>query len=217
MESDEKFLRVCQFYAVTHKLKTLLRSGWIQWQIDTDRFESVAEHIYGTQMLAFAICSEFNVGVDVQKVILMLAFHELGECAVGDITPADGISKAQKHKLEADAVENILKPLSCGGKILELFDEFEEEKTKESQFAHFIDKFECDLQCKYYEEMGCNDFLTPRKGWDEKVRCERMKAGDKTLAQAWINYDKKACNYDKLFSTFADFVISNDCFKHTSR
>jgi hypothetical protein len=35
--------------------------------VKSDRLESVAEHIYGTQMLAFVINSEFDLGLDVQE------------------------------------------------------------------------------------------------------------------------------------------------------
>ena len=85
MDKRTQIKNICDFYATTHRLKNTLRSGWKVWDIDAERFESVAEHIYGTQMLAFAINSEFELGLDLYKVIFMLAFHELAEALVGDI------------------------------------------------------------------------------------------------------------------------------------
>lgn len=209
---EEKFEKIAQFYALTHKLKNLLRSGWVQWDIKSERIESVAEHIYGTQMLAFAINSEFALGLDLEKVCLMLAFHELGETIVGDITILDEISKEEKCKKETEAVYQILKDLRDKEIIEKVFLEFEEQKTEEARFAKMIDKFECDLQCKYYEENLCNDISYPRTGIDEQIRQQGMKAGDTTLAQIWLNYDKENCNYNQLFKDFVDYVLKNDIF-----
>ncbi len=213
---EEKMKRVVEFYALTHKLKTLIRTGWKIWGVKTDRLESVAEHIYGTQMLAFAINNEFELGLDMQKVAYMLAFHELGECVVGDITMFENISKEEKHKLELKAVEDSLNLLSnndLNNEVLSIFNEFEDRKTKESVFAHMIDKFECDLQVKYYDEQGCCDLNLPRQGGQEKVRQEGLKRGYASFAEMWINFDKEHVGYDELFKSFADYIISHKIFK----
>ena len=66
MKMKEK--NVLQFYVLCNRLKNLIRSGWIDWNVQRDRIESVAEHIYGTQMLAIAMYSEFNYDLDLSKV-----------------------------------------------------------------------------------------------------------------------------------------------------
>ncbi len=104
-------------------LKILLKQVGKFGRISADRLESVAEHIYGTQMLAFSVKSELNLGLVIEKVIFMLAFHELGECKVGDLTIYDNITKQEKHNLELKAVEECLNTLSnknCGGDIFNL-------------------------------------------------------------------------------------------------
>ena len=52
MEREE---RVLGYYVLCNKLKDLIRTGWKNWNVDRDRIESVAEHIYGTQQLAIAM------------------------------------------------------------------------------------------------------------------------------------------------------------------
>ena len=59
--------------------------------------ERVAEHIFGVQMLSIAMKSEYRYDVDIMKVIFMLAIHEIGETAIGDLTQFQ-ISKEEKEK-----------------------------------------------------------------------------------------------------------------------
>ncbi len=212
-----KLKNICDFYAITHKLKNVLRTGWVIWKVKAERIESVAEHIYGTQMLAFVINSEFELGLDIEKVCLMLAMHELGETIVGDISVVDvvagKITKEEKHRIETEAVLKILEPLKDKERISDIFDEFEESQTSEAKFAHNIDKLESDFQCKFYEEKGCNDFKTPFENKTlEKIRLERIEQGWSTMAKAWIEYDKQNCNYDDLFKTIADYLAENNIF-----
>ena len=63
----EKIAKSLRFYLLANELKDKLRSGWIQWNIDRERVESIAEHIYGTCILAIAIDSEFDLNVDLHK------------------------------------------------------------------------------------------------------------------------------------------------------
>jgi len=134
---------VCDFYAITHKLKNILRTGWKVWNIDADRFESVAEHVYGTQMLAVAINAEYDLGLDIAKVALMLAIHEIGEAVIGDLpTVGRNISQEEKNKQELEAVEKILQPLNNSQMIKDAFIEFEQQETKEARFAYFMDKLD---------------------------------------------------------------------------
>lgn len=213
---ENKLKNICDFYSITHRLKNLIRTGSIAWNVKAERLDSVAEHIYGTQMLAFAVNSEFELGLNIEKIVFMLAFHELGETIVGDIPPVDvqgeTITKEEKHKLEENAVLKILEPMGAGGdKIRDIFFEYEEGKTKEAKFARMVDKLECDFQIKFFEENGCNDFTTPRVGTFEKLRQEYIAKGYTTMAKAWIEYDKK--HYDGLFKSIADYLSSNDVFK----
>lgn len=80
----------------------------------------IAEHIFGVQMLAIAMKSEYEYDIDILKVIYMLAIHELGETIIGDLTQFQ-ISKHEKEKIEHEAVHNILASLLDGKEIEKLF------------------------------------------------------------------------------------------------
>ena len=130
MSKEEKIIN---YYVLCNRLKHLIRTGWKNWHVKSDRLESVAEHIYGTQMLAIAIKSEYEYDIDILKVIFMLAIHELGETIIGDLTPFQ-ISKEEKRKIEHDAIHEILSDLIDGDSIEKILIEFDEHKTKESLF-----------------------------------------------------------------------------------
>lgn len=88
---------VIHYYVMCNKLKNVIRTGWKNWKVQRERIESVAEHIFGVQMLAIAMKSEYQYDVDIMKVIYMLAIHELGEVVIGDLTQFQ-ISREEKEK-----------------------------------------------------------------------------------------------------------------------
>lgn len=147
---------VINYYLLCNKLTNIIRTGWKIWNVKRDRIESIAEHIYNVQMLAIAMKSEYKYKIDIEKVILMLAIHELGETVIGDITQFD-ITKENKKRIEHDAVHKILEPLLDGEKIESLFLEFDSHETPESLFAFQCDKLQNDIQSKIYDKEGCID------------------------------------------------------------
>ena len=92
-KDEDKIKTILDYYILTSKLKDVIRSGWKAWGVKRERLESVAEHIYGTCMLAVAIWSETLPEVNISEVIMMLALHETEEVIIGDITPFDGENK----------------------------------------------------------------------------------------------------------------------------
>src|SRR5574344_788024 len=94
-----------RFYLLATQLKYKIRSGWDEthWNVSKERLESIAEHVYGTCILALSIDSEFETNLDINKVVKMLVIHELGEVFIGDITPFDNITPEEKMEKEHEA------------------------------------------------------------------------------------------------------------------
>lgn len=204
-----KAQNVIKFYNTTNTLKTLIRKGWINWHVKAERVESVAEHVYATQMLALAMYSEYKYDLDIQKVLYMLAIHELEETIIGDLTFKD-ISKEEKEKIGHEAVENILKDLLSGEEIKKLIFEFDAKETKEALFAYHCDKLECDLQCKLYDEANLVDLKDQLESDNHnKNTIERMKKGEITWSYAWMNHDRPCFEKDKNFLEVLDYAIEN--------
>ena len=198
---------VIDYYVLCNKLKNVIRTGWKDWNVNKERIESVAEHIFGVQMLAIAMKSEYKYDIDIMKVIYMLAIHELGETIIGDITLFQ-MSKEEKESIEHEAVHNILKDLVDGEEIENLFLEFDEHKTKESIFAYQCDKLECDLQCKLYDEDNLVDLNKQENNnsfYDEKVQ-ELLKENN-SWSDMWLRFSQSRYNYDENFVNVSNYAL----------
>ena len=200
---------VINYYVLCNKLKDVVRTGWKDWNVNRDRIESIAEHIFGVQMLAIAMKSEYQYDIDIMKVIYMLAIHELGETIIGDLTQFQ-ISKEEKEKIEHEAVHNILSSLIDGVQIEKLFLEFDSGKTKEAMFAYQCDKLECDIQSKIYDQEGCVD-LTHQEGNktanDEMVK--KLLESGQSWSDMWLEFGQKRYPYDENFMSVSRYVKDN--------
>ena len=200
---------VVNYYVLCNRLKNVIRTGWLDWNVQRERIESVAEHIFGVQMLTSAMHSEYQYDLDIVKVVFMLAIHELGETVIGDLTQFQ-ISKAEKEKLEHEAVHKILEGLLDGETIEELFLEFDSHSTKEAMFAYQCDKLECDLQCKLYDEEGAVD-LSKQEG-NKTMNNDAVKAlldDGASWSTMWLKFGQQTYPYDDNFRAVSNFAINN--------
>ena len=201
---------VINYYVICNKLKNVIRKGWRDWNVQRERIESVAEHIFGVQMLAIAMKSEYQYDVDIMKVIYMLAIHEIGESIIGDLTQFQ-ISKEEKEKIEHEAVHKILGGLLEGKQIEKLFLEFDAHNTKESIFAYQCDKLECDLQSKLYDEEGCVDL--DKQDGNETMKnaiVQELLKTSSSWSTMWLQFGQLVYPYDENFKAVSNYVINND-------
>ena len=205
----QKALKVVRFYVLCNKLKDIVRTGWLNWHVNSPRVESVAEHIYGVQMLALAMYSEYQYDIDIEKVLFMLAVHELEETIIGDLTYLQ-VTNEEKEKMGHAAVEKILAELIAGDEIKSLIFEFDERKTKEALFAYHCDKLECDLQCKLYDEGHYVDPYNQGDSADHSPEVmEKLKNGEITWSSSWMNHDRPKYEDDANFMEVLDYAFDN--------
>jgi len=201
---------VVDFYVLCNELKNVIRSGWKLWNVRRDRLESVAEHIFGVQMLAIAMHSQYNYDIDIYKVIMMLAVHELEEIIIGDLTPWD-MSAAERNKQGKEAVRVILQGMLNKEEIKMLILEFDARKTKEAKFAFYCDKLEADIQAKLYDAEGCVD-LGNQDG-NRALRNERVQEllqAKKSWSGMWLTFDREKYGFDENFAEVSKYVENND-------
>ena len=202
--------KVIQYYVTCNTLKNVIRTGWKDWNVKRERLESVAEHIFGVQMLAIAMMSEYEYDLDMMKVVYMLAIHELGETVIGDITQFD-MDHEEKERLEHEAVHAILKDLLDGEYIEQLFLEFDAHQTKEALFAYQCDKLECDLQCKLYDEEKCVD-LTNQENNDitrhPLVQQYLLEEG-LSWGEMWLKFGQSMYPYDENFLAVSNYALTH--------
>ena len=158
--------RIIDFLRFVGILKDLPRTGWVYMKVKKP--ETVSGHMYRMSLAAFALAGE--AGVDTERCIRMALVHDLAEAKVGDITPSDSVTDAEKHRRELEAMkvvrDDLLTGLSGdpGREILELWMEYEEGKSKEAKFVKDLDKFDMVLQAVEYEAAGR---VSPRGALDE--------------------------------------------------
>jgi len=133
------------FYNTAGRLKRLPRSGWVNRGIDNP--ETVAEHIFRSQLIAYDLAKE--LGVDPASCAEMMLVHDLQEALAGDMTPDSGVSKQDKHRIELQAAQD-LAALSGNPEYYALFCEFEDQKTLRSRICHDADQLECLTQAFEY-------------------------------------------------------------------
>jgi len=130
-----------KFMALAEKLKCNLRHSWTS----STRQESVAEHSWRLCVFAWLVRKDFP-DHDMEKVLLMCLFHDLGEAVTGDIPT---FLKTQEHEDdETKAVNSILNLLDEHDLkvLLDLFDEMRRQDTKEAKLFKALDKLEAVIQ-----------------------------------------------------------------------
>ena len=208
---EQKIKNLLQFYLLATELKNKIRSGWKVWNIERERIESIAEHIYGVCILAISIDSQFELGIDLYKVVMMLVLHEIEEIKIGDLTPFDKQTKEKRRTLGKQAVEEVLGILDKKVEYIELIEEFEEMQTKESLFAKMCDKLEADIQSKIYCEEGCMDIQKAENQYllkDTRIQ-KLLEEGAKSISDLFVENDRPIFT-EKVFENIADYVKNNE-------
>jgi putative hydrolase of HD superfamily len=93
-------------------------------------------------------------GLNRERCIKIAIVHDIAEAIVGDITPADGVPKAEKSRLEQAALKEMCKVLGGGiraDEIQELWAEYENNSSIEANLVKDFDKVEMILQALEYE------------------------------------------------------------------
>lgn len=201
--TKEEFIKLLDLHELCCRLKKTLRTGWINWQVEDDRVESIAEHIFGVCMLAVGIMSTENLNLDSNKVITMLMLHETEEIIIGDITMFD-YEKLKTKKIDGrQAVLEIFKDFPNAQHFLSIIEEFEANSTPEARFAKQCDKFEADLQARLYEGKYAIDKVDDRFFKDPRT-IEAINAGFNTVSEQFCQNDKP--KFDGIFLQMANYL-----------
>ena len=207
---DKKIKDIMSFYALCSKLKDTIRKGPLTWNANRERIESVAEHIYGVQMLAISIYYQFGYKLDLNKVIYMLAIHELEEIEIGDLAFYE-TTKEDKLEKGKNATDLILKDLVGKEEISKLLDAYNERKTDEAIFAYHCDKLECDVQMKLYDQEGCFDLSNqPNNPIINLPSVKKVLDSESSISNAWIEFDRSKFEDDPVFIEIINWLKDNN-------
>jgi len=135
------------FFFKVGELKKIKRSGWIRHNIPDP--ESVADHSFRTAFIAMMFGDVLKV--DKLKLVKMALIHDLGEVVVGDITPYDGVEREEKRRKEEEGIRQLLEVVPNGIEYMDLWKEYEEQKSEEAIILKNIDKLEMAIQALEYQ------------------------------------------------------------------
>lgn len=208
--TDEQIKNLLYVHDTLELLKTKIRQGIINWNITGIRRESVSEHVYSAQQLAWLMWLVAEEEIDILKVIGMLSIHETEETIIGDITPYSGITPEEKLQMGHDAVKKLLGKLKEFNVMYSFIEEFDEEKTCNAFFAHLCDKLDCDLAVKYYSDGGYCSIENATDDMKNNPKIQKLiDSGAKTVADAFIMADE--CMYTgTIFEEIIDAVKTCD-------
>lgn len=141
---QDRLERQIAFLVEADKLKGVSRRTPLT---DNSRRENSAEHSWHLMLAALAL-SEYAPGVDLRRVLEMLAVHDLVEIDAGDTFAYDAaanVGKADRERAAADRLFHLL-PGDQAEWMLATWHEFEEAKTQESRLANALDRLQALLQ-----------------------------------------------------------------------
>ena len=143
---------IIDFFKTAVNLKKVQRQGWID-KVSIKNPESVADHSYSMAMMGMIISDIENYNSE--KILKMILLHDLAESEIGDYTPGQ-INLEKKNEIENTAFLKILKDLpdSIVSQYQNIWKEYQENKTLESQIVHQLDRLEMALQAKTYQDEG---------------------------------------------------------------
>ncbi|UCF36596.1 MAG: HD domain-containing protein [Acidobacteriota bacterium] len=156
MEEKSVSSTVSLYFELFH-LKQLYRQGWLQRGIPEARCETVAEHSFAVAMLAMFVADQHFPHLDSERVLRIALIHDLGEIHAGDLTPADQVPSAEKHRQERESLEQVLELHPEKSRYLELWEEYETGRSPEARLVREIEKLEMALQASVYEHEGLSE------------------------------------------------------------
>lgn len=144
--------KISNFFFEMGQLKRVKRSGW--WLAGINNPESVADHSFRASVIAYVLADMEKVNPE--KSAVMALFHDLQEARINDLHKV-GHKYIDFRKAEVSVIRDQLMGFSSGEKMLNLFNDFNNDKTKEGIVARDADLLECAFQAKEYLHLGYKD------------------------------------------------------------
>ncbi len=143
--------QLVRFWEFAAKLKAEARRGWLK-KLRLQRTESVADHSFALSLLC--LFEGERRSYNVERLLKLALLHDLEEAITGDLTPQDKESKGETV-VRAQKIAAREQLLSCFPQenqraYRELWSELENERSKEAQLVHELDRLEMALQANEY-------------------------------------------------------------------
>lgn len=188
---DSRIDKLVSFLKEIDKCKLIERRIWCT---DLNHVESDAEHSWHVAMFLLLFEKDLPSGLDFARMLKLALIHDLVEIYAGDTFAYDKEGRASKKEREAESIKKLflLLPEDLQNDFTALLNEYEERKTRESQFVHSFDKLQPILQ----------NVITEGKTW--KIHNVKRKDIDDYKRNMMIHNDIMLEVYEKLLNEAKD-------------
>jgi putative hydrolase of HD superfamily len=137
----DRLLDQLTFLIEIDRLKTIMRQSPLA---AAERRENDAEHSWHLAMMVTVLAEHSDEPIDVGHTVKLVLVHDLVEIYAGDTPLYDPVAGADQDEREARAADRVfgLLPADQGGRMRELWDEFEARSTPEARFAKAMDRLQ---------------------------------------------------------------------------
>lgn len=151
-ERARQLASMARFIHEAGHLKSVPRTGWFLAGVRDP--ESVAEHMSRTSIIGLLLGTLSPEEVDVGRIVLMCAIHDIAETRIGDIPSVARryLDKPDERTVLHDQVAGM--PERAGRFLMGALEEYEGRITLEALLARDADKLECLAQAMYYSGNG---------------------------------------------------------------
>lgn len=173
---------ILNLYRDIEKIKHIQRKGWLKRGVK-GVVDTIGSHSYGTTVLGWILAKRENL--DENKVIKLLLIHDLIMAHITDYTPKDNQYQSKKE-IENKAFNKLIQnvPSDIKEEFIQLFEEYQKEKSEEAKIARESDKLETLFQALIYsEKLGKNEISEFIKTYNNKFKSNTGKAILKELEE----------------------------------
>lgn len=137
-------MKIHEYIKIVNIFEAMKRNTRHSWLSD-GRHESVAEHSWRLTLMAYFLKDEFPEA-DIDKVLKMCIFHDIGEAFTGDI-PAF-LKTTEDERVEEKTVDKFINTLpdEYRNELTLLFDEMNKLESPEAKIYKALDKMETLIQ-----------------------------------------------------------------------
>ena len=174
--------KILDFYVKANNLKNVIRTGWKEVGIPSDKIESVADHVYGSMVLSLAVIEDKKLDLDITKVFKMIIVKELSK-AVTNRENSVITSKEECDKYTKDVIKDF-------SDLVSVYEEYELKESNESKFVYQLSKLESDIQAKIYEKNGDFTIENALKDIENYPEDIKSKVGQvEHASDGWLTFD----------------------------
>lgn len=160
---ENRIGKMLEFLRIIDQFKSIERRTKVS---NNNRQENDAEHTWHMCMFALLMHKEVEEEVNLEKALKLILIHDLCEIYAGDTYAHDISARRNKKQREDEAVKQLFckLPADLEFEFYELWNEYEENETKEANFAHAIDKIQAFAQNVHTNgEVWQENKVTPEK------------------------------------------------------